>query len=157
MWFPTIPGPDDQAHLKLAPHLARHADPSIQHSYDAQSLINLSLPQTSTSGEGKNAPRIHPETPAEISLCSRVSKDIHTLESCQDQAMSRPSVSYLRPLRPPPSLPALPLTRLRPLLTQALANMPRPPIFANTSPRSLQDQSQSLIGNSSYRTSEPSG
>ena len=129
MWFP-----DDQARLNFVPERpARHADPS-----NAKGV----------SGGEKGSSKIRLDALPDVSQHSDVSKDIHKLESRQDQTVSKPFVPHLRPLRPPPSFetlkplpPALSSTILRPLPTLTFAIMPR-------SPCSLQDQqsSQSLTG-----------
>jgi len=145
---PTIP--DDQTHLGPE-RPVRHADSPIQHSCDAQSLDNLIT--GADGGQGEDVFRIlHAGVPPEVRQCSNVGKDIYELETCQGQAMYKPSGSHLRPqppsletLRPPP--PVLPSTILRPLSALPFSNMQGPPIFARTSPRSLQgQQSQSLVG-----------
>lgn len=155
MWFLTVP--DGQPYLKLIPEChALHAVPSIQHSYDTQLLGNLTLHQIGAGGgEGKSASSIHPDSPFEVSRRSKVSKAMHKRGSCRDQAISKPSVLHLPPLRTPPAIetlrslpPALPSTILRPLPTIAFAGMSHLPISPSTRPCAFQDQqSQGLTGN----------
>jgi len=154
MWFPIAP--DGQAYPNLIPEChARHADPSIQHSYDTQSLANLSLHQIDAGrGAGKCSSSIHPEPPFEESRRSKASKDMHKPGFSRDQAMSELPVPHLRPLRGPPAPetlkplpPALPSTILRPPPTPAFAGMLHLPIYPSTSPSSFQGQpSQGLTG-----------
>ena len=97
--------------------------------------------------EGKSSSSIHPESPFEVSRRSKVSNDVHKLGQSRDQAMSKPSVSHLPPVRPPLKLkilglppPSLPSPILRPLPTLAFASMPHLPIFLDAIPCSFQDQ-----------------
>src|SRR5258706_14617415 len=162
MWFPTVS--DDQEHLKLNPDChARHADPSTQHSYDTQSLDNLSLHQIgSGGGEGKSSLSIHPESPFEVRRRSKVSEHMQKLGPRRDQAMSKPSVSPLPPnrappapetLRPPPPAPPSPL--LRPLPTMDFASTPHLPISLNARPCSFQDQQSQGITDDTMRIDYP--
>lgn len=155
MWFLIVP--DGRPYLELIPEChPLHADPSIQNSYDTQLLGNLSLHQIGAGGgEGKSSSSIHLDSPFEVSRRSKVSKSMHNLGPCRDQAISKPSVLHLPPLRTPPANetlrslpPALPSTILRPLPTIAFAGMSHPPISPSTSPCPFQDQqSQGLTGN----------
>ena len=162
MWFPIVP--DDQERLQLIPDChAWRADPPIQHSYDTQSLDNVSLHQIGADGgESKSSLSVHPQSPFEVRRRSKVSRHMHKLVPRRDQAMSKPPVSHLPPHRAPPALealgarpPAPPSPLLRPLPTMAFTSTPHLPLSLNARPYSFPDQQLQGLTGSTMRFDYP--
>ena len=112
--------------------------------------------------EGKSSSSIHPESPLEVNRRSKVSNDVHKLGPRRDQAMSKPSVSHLPPLRPPPTLetlrpshPPLHSPLLRPPPALAFASTPHQPICLNASHCSFQDQQMQGLTSDTMRIGYP--